>query len=155
VTLFGVRWGGPLAAVLWNCGITFGGVAAFIYTDLIVLPTLNIYRKYYGGKMTMYLLATFYAAMVAAGWIVELLFGVLGLVPEERDAKVVEASVSWNYTTGLNVVFLMLSAFLVIRFLRTGGPAVLRMMDQAPEAGEPDAARIFILDRAKGGNLWT
>jgi hypothetical protein len=78
-------------------------------------------------------MATLYAAMVAAGLIVEVLFGVLGLVPGERDAKVVEASVSWNYTTILNIVFLALSAILVIRFLRTGGPAMLRMMDVAPE----------------------
>jgi hypothetical protein len=123
----------PLAAVLWNGGISFGGVASFIYADLIVLPILNIYRKYYGPKMTLYLVVTFYAAMVAAGLIVELLFGVLGLIPDEREAKVVEASVSWNYTTFLNIVFLVLSALLVARFLRTGGPAMLRMMDMAPE----------------------
>jgi hypothetical protein len=125
----------PLAAVLWNGGISFGGVAAFIYADLIVLPILNIYRKYYGPRMTGYLVVTFYAAMVAAGWIVELLFGVLGLIPDERDAKVVEASVSWNYTTFLNIVFLALSAILVARFLRTGGPAMLRMMNMVPEHG--------------------
>jgi hypothetical protein len=125
----------PLAAVLWNGGISFGGVASFIFADLIVLPILNIYRKYYGGKMTAYLLATFYAAMVLAGIVVEVLFGVLGLIPDERNAKVVEATVSWNYTTVLNVVFLVVAGVLVIRFLRTGGPAMLRMMDRA--ADEP------------------
>jgi uncharacterized protein len=123
----------PLAAVLWNGGISFGGVASFVFADLIVLPILNIYRKYYGRRMTMYLLATFYAAMVVAGWIVEVLFGILGLVPDERDAKVMEASVSWNYTTFLNIAFLALGAVLVIRFLRTGGPAMLRMMNLVPE----------------------
>ncbi len=127
----------PLAAVLWNGGISFGGVASFIYADLIVLPILNIYRKYYGRKMTMYLLVTFYAAMVAAGLVVEILFGVLGLVPDVRDAKVVEATVSWNYTTFLNIVFILLAAALVVRFLRTGGPAMLRMMDVASE-GPPE-----------------
>ena len=123
----------PLAAVLWNGGISFGGVAAFIYADLIVLPILNIYRKYYGRRMTVYLLATFYAAMVVAGWIVELLFGLTGLVPDERHAGVMEASVEWNYTTVLNILFLGVAVVLVIRFLRTGGPAMLRMMDVAPE----------------------
>jgi uncharacterized protein len=123
----------PLAAVLWNGGISFGGVASFIFADLIILPILNIYRKYYGVKMTWYLLLTFYLAMVAAGWIVELLFGVLGLVPEEHQAHVMEASVSWNYTTFLNIVFLVVTALLIARFLRTGGPAMLRMMNQAPE----------------------
>jgi uncharacterized protein len=126
----------PLAAVLWNGGISFGGVASFIFADLIILPILNIYRKYYSVKMTWYLLLTFYLAMVAAGWIVELLFGVLGLVPEERHAQVMEASVSWNYTTFLNIVFLVVAALLVARFLRTGGPAMLRMMNMTPTDGD-------------------
>jgi uncharacterized protein len=119
----------PLAAVLWNGGISFGGVVAFIFADLIVLPILNIYRKYYGIKMSLFLLATFYVTMVAAGYVIELLFGALGLIPNERNAKVVEASVTLNYTTVLNIVFLSLAAVLVIRFLRTGGPAMLRMMN--------------------------
>src|SRR5207247_3776911 len=81
----------PLAAVLWNGGISFGGVVAFIFADLIVLPILNIYRKYYGRRVSLYLFATFYAVMVVAGLIVEMLFGILGLIPHERDADVIEA----------------------------------------------------------------
>jgi uncharacterized protein len=123
----------PLAAVLWNGGISFGGVIAFIFADLIVLPILNIYRKYYGLKMTGFLFATFYAAMAAAALIVELLFGVLGLVPAERHARVVEASVTWNYTTWLNIAFLVAAALLVWRFLKTGGPEMLRMMNKPTE----------------------
>ena len=119
----------PLAAVLWNGGISFGGVVSFIFADLIVLPILNIYRKYYGIKMSLFLLASFYVTMVAAGYVIELLFGVLGLVPDERNAKVVEASVTLNYTTVLNIIFLILAGVLVVRFLRTGGPAMLRMMN--------------------------
>jgi uncharacterized membrane protein YraQ (UPF0718 family) len=130
----------PLAAVLWNGGISFGGVAAFIYADLIVLPILNIYRKYYGRRMTLYLFATFYASMVSAGWIVELLFELVGLVPDERHAGVMEASVEWNYTTALNIVFLVVAAVLIVRFLRTGGPAMLRMMNVAPEEHAHEAA---------------
>jgi uncharacterized membrane protein YraQ (UPF0718 family) len=122
----------PLAAVLWNGGISFGGVIAFIFADLIVLPILDIYRRYYGWRMAGFLLASFYAAMVAAGLLVELLFGGLGLIPEERAAKVVEASITWNYTTILNLVFLALAAVLVVRFLRTGGPAMLKMMGGPP-----------------------
>jgi uncharacterized membrane protein YraQ (UPF0718 family) len=118
----------PLAAVLWNGGISFGGVMAFIFADLIVLPILNIYRKYYGWRMSLFLLATFYAAMVAAGLVVELVFGLLGLIPEERNARVVEASIQLNYTTVLNIVFLILAAVLVWRFLRTGGPGMLKEM---------------------------
>src|SRR5512132_4008320 len=120
----------PLAAVLWNGGISFGGVLAFIFADLIVLPILDIYRKYYGWKMAGFLLATFYATMAAAGLAVEFLFQGLGLVPTSRHAKVVEASVTWNYTTVLNILFLLLAAVLVARFLRTGGLPMLRAMNR-------------------------
>jgi uncharacterized membrane protein YraQ (UPF0718 family) len=120
----------PLAAVLWNGGISFGGVIAFIFADLIVLPILNIYRKYYGLRVAGFLLVTFYAAMVGAALAVEFVFQGLGLVPEERNAKVVEASVAWNYTTVLNIAFLGLAAAFVWRFVRTGGLPMLRMMDR-------------------------
>jgi uncharacterized protein len=113
-------------------------VISFIFADLIVLPILDIYRRYYGWKMAGFLLAAFYAAMVAAGLIVELVFGALGLIPEERAAKVVEASVTWNYTTILNLAFLGVAAVLVFRFLRTGGPAMLKMMGGPPAHAEPD-----------------
>src|SRR5579883_627430 len=120
----------PLAAVLWNGGISFGGVIAFIFADLIVLPVLNIYRKYYGIRMAAFLFVTFYAAMAVAALIVEAVFAMLGLVPTEHQARVVEASITWNYTTWLNVVFLVLAGLLVWRFLRTGGPDMLRMMNR-------------------------
>jgi uncharacterized membrane protein YraQ (UPF0718 family) len=120
----------PLAAVLWNGGISFGGAIAFIFADLIVLPVLNIYRKYYGLKMAGFLFVTFYAAMAGAALVVELMFGALGLIPTQRNARVIEASVTWNYTTWLNVAFLVLAGLLVWRFLKTGGPAMLRMMNR-------------------------
>jgi uncharacterized protein len=120
----------PLAAVLWNGGISFGGVIAFIFADLIVLPILNIYRKYYGLRVAGFLLVTFYAAMVGAALLVEFAFQAAGLVPEERNAKIVEASVTWNYTTVLNIIFLALAAVLVWRFVRTGGLPMLRMMEK-------------------------
>jgi uncharacterized membrane protein YraQ (UPF0718 family) len=129
----------PLAAVLWNGGMSFGGVLAFILADLIVLPVLNIYRKYYGLKMAIFLLVTFYTAMAAAALIVEGLFGFAGLIPHEHHAQVVEASITWNYTTWLNIVFLALAGVLVWRFFRTGGLDMLRMMN-APTRGEPHHA---------------
>ena len=121
----------PLAAVLWNGGISFGGVLAFIFADLIILPILDIYRRYYGWKMAALLLVTFYATMAAAGLAVELLFQALGLIPTTRDAKVVMASVSWNYTTYLNIIFLLIAAALVWRYFRYGGGlSMLRMMNK-------------------------
>ena len=124
----------PLAAVLWNGGISFGGVAAFIFADLIILPILNIYRKYYGIRMSAFLLATFYPAMVAAGLAVEFVFDTLGLIPGERNAKVVEAHVSFDYTTVLNMLFLAAATALVVRFVRTGGLRMLAHMNE-PIAG--------------------
>ncbi|HLZ05197.1 MAG TPA: permease [Bradyrhizobium sp.] len=125
----------PLAAVLWNGGISFGGVIAFIFADLIVLPVLNIYRKYYGLKMAGFLFATFYVAMAGAALIIELIFGMLDLVPVQRNALVAEASITWNYTTWLDIAFLVLAGLLVRRFLKTGGPMMLRMMNKPSAMG--------------------
>ncbi|GAA3478204.1 permease [Streptomyces yanii] len=125
----------PLAVVLWKGGISFGGVVAFIFADLLILPILNIYRKYYGAKMAAFLLGTFYLAMVIAGYIVEFAFGGLGLIPDQADAKVPMEGVSWNYTTWLNIAFLVLTAVLLVRFLRTGGLTMLHMMGGSPGTG--------------------
>src|SRR5437868_5522961 len=119
----------PLAAVLWNGGISFGGVIAFIYADLIVLPIIDIYRKYYGWKVAALIVGVFYTAMVGAALIVELLFQGLGLIPKQHAARIVETSITFNYTTVLNIVFLALAAFLVVRFLKTGGPKMMAHMD--------------------------
>ena len=119
----------PLAAVLWNGGISFGGVIAFIYADLIVLPIIDIYRKYYGWKTALLIVGVFYIAMVGAALIVEFLFQGLGLIPQHRAARIVETSTTFNYTTVLNIVFLAVAAFLVVRFLRTGGPKMMAHMD--------------------------
>ncbi|MFC5910156.1 permease [Streptacidiphilus monticola] len=124
----------PLAVVLWKGGISFGGVVAFIFADLLILPILNIYRKYYGARMALYLAGTFYLAVVVAGYAVELVFGGLGLVPDQGDAKVPMEGVSWNYTTVLNIAFLVLAAALLLRFLRTGGRQMLAMMGGSPDA---------------------
>ena len=118
----------PLAAVLWNGGISFGGVIAFIYADLIVLPIIDIYRKYYGWKAAGFIVAVFYVAMAVAALVIEFLFHGLGLIPKQRSAHIVETSITFNYTTVLNVIFLAIAAFLVVRFLRTGGPKMLAHM---------------------------
>ena len=118
----------PLAAVLWNGGISFGGVIAFIYADLLVLPIIDIYRKYYGWKVTGLIVGVFYVAMVIAALLVELLFEALGLIPSHRAAQIVEMSISFNYTTVLNIIFLAIAALLLVRFFRTGGPKMMEHM---------------------------
>src|SRR5580698_10616007 len=151
----------PLAVVLWKGGISFGGVVAFIFADLIIAPILNIYRKYYGLKMAAFLLGTFFAAMALAGYAVELIFGGLGLVPSPATAKIPDQGVTWDYTTWLNIVFLILAAVFIIRFVRTGGPAMLRMMGGKPEPADsasghrhqgmrhlPGETRLVLEDRA-------
>ncbi len=122
----------PLAAVLWNGGISFGGVIAFLFADLIIFPLLNIYRKYYGLKIAALLGVTFYIAMSLAALAVEFLFRALHLVPHTRNARIMQESIHWNYTSVLNIVFLIVAAVLLWRFLKTGGPEMLRMMDETP-----------------------
>jgi len=122
----------PLAGVLWNGGISFGGVMAFIFADLIILPILDIYRRYYGLRMAGFLLVTLYVAMVVAGLTVGYLFEWLGIVPTTRDAHVDTAAAvfTWGPTTYLNLVALAISGFLVWRFFATGGGPMLRQMNE-------------------------
>jgi uncharacterized membrane protein YraQ (UPF0718 family) len=123
----------PLAAVLWSGGISFGGVVSFIFADLLIIPILVIYSRYYGRRMAWFLFGTFYASMVAAGYVIELVFQPLGLVPAGRHTNVGEVAPSWNYTTWLNIVFLLLAAALLWRFFTTGGRAMLAMMGGGPD----------------------
>jgi uncharacterized membrane protein YraQ (UPF0718 family) len=118
----------PLAAVLWNGGISFGGVIAFIYADLIIFPIIDIYRKYYGWKVTALIVIVFYLAMTVAALIVEFIFQLFGLIPHQRAAQIAEMSITFNYTTVLNIIFLAIATFLVVRFLKTGGPKMLAHM---------------------------
>jgi uncharacterized protein len=125
----------PLAVVLWNGGISFGGVISFIFADLIILPIVDIYRRYYGWRTSLYLLVTSYAAMVLAGLVIGGLFQVLGLAPPHRQITVFQSGPAWNYTTYLNIAALALAALLGWRFLRTGGVQMLRAMESSPLPG--------------------
>ncbi|MCU1493227.1 MAG: hypothetical protein JWO62_991 [Acidimicrobiaceae bacterium] len=98
----------PLAAALWKDGISFGGVVSFIFADLITFPLLLIYRRYYGTRLTLRMVAIFWLVMSAAGLITEAIFRAAGLVPTTRPAQVAPAHFSWDYTTYLNIVFLLL-----------------------------------------------
>ena len=123
----------PLAVVLWTGGISFGGVIAFVFADLLILPVLNIYRKYYGWPMTLRILGVFYFAMVIAGYVVEVLFGVTGWAPDPATARLPDDGIMWDYTTWLNIAALALAGLLVWRFVRTGGPKMLTMMGGKPQ----------------------
>ena len=119
----------PLAAILWRNGIGFGGAIAFVFGDLIIIPILNIYRKYYGARVAAYLAAVSYVTMVAAGFAVGVLFTALGWVPGNRNVAAFSTVISWDATTFLNIAVLVAIALLLVRFLRTGGVAMLRMMN--------------------------
>ena len=123
----------PLAVVLLNGGISFGGVISFIFADLIILPILNIYRKYYGGRMSLYLLGVSYLATALAGFLVGGAFQLLGLVPTNHHVAILETQPSWNYTTFLDIASLVLMAVLAWRFFKTGGVGMLRMMSHPHE----------------------
>lgn len=105
----------PLASILWSGGISFGGVIAFIYADLIVIPLIAIYKKYYGWRMALYITAVLFVSMVASGLAVDLLFSALHLVPQgvRPPSPVSHARFEWNYTTWLDIAGLCISVFLV------------------------------------------
>ena len=112
----------PLAAVLWAGGISFSGVIAFIYADLLVIPILLIYRKYYGTRIALLLSSIMLASIVLAALVVSGVFGLAGLIPSERPDidSITERAIGWNYTTFLNIVFLGIAAVLVGLTLRRG-----------------------------------
>jgi uncharacterized membrane protein YraQ (UPF0718 family)/YHS domain-containing protein len=103
----------PLAAALWQHGISFGGVVAFVFADLIAAPLLLIYRKLYGGRLTVRLLGTFWLVMSTAGLLTELIFRALGAIPHHRPRLISPEHFAWNYTTWLNLVFLVVLAGLI------------------------------------------
>jgi uncharacterized membrane protein YraQ (UPF0718 family) len=108
----------PLASVLWTGGISFGGVISFIYADLIIIPLVLIYRKYYGTKAALYITGVLFVSMVIAGIVVDLLFGALGLIPKVHPAGTIShVSFQWNYTTWLNFGALLITgSFIWIHF---------------------------------------
>jgi YHS domain-containing protein/uncharacterized membrane protein YraQ (UPF0718 family) len=99
----------PLAAALWSGGISFGGVIAFVFADLIAMPLILIYRKLYGWELTLRMVALFYVIMAIAGLATEGIFSAFDVVPSRRTFSVSSAHFSWNYTTFLNIIFIGLA----------------------------------------------
>jgi len=96
----------PLAAALWHGGISFGGVVSFVFADLITLPLLAIYRRYFGLGITVRILAIFWATMSTAGLAVEYLFRVLPVPAPGRPSVIARTGFAWDYTTVLNLIAL-------------------------------------------------
>jgi YHS domain-containing protein len=112
----------PLAAVLWSGGISFAGVLAFLYADLIVIPILLIYRKYYGGRFTVRITALMFVTMVIAALAVDGIFSALGLIPtglRPTDADIF-GSIHADYKLALNILGLAIFAALFWLTARRG-----------------------------------
>jgi uncharacterized membrane protein YraQ (UPF0718 family)/YHS domain-containing protein len=129
----------PLAAVLWSGGISFGGVIAFIFADLIILPIVNAYRKYYGTRFALLLTGVMFGAMVIAALVVDGLFSVAGIVPAHRPSiqSIAERPVTWNYTSVLNVIFGVVFVALFALTLRRGAKDPVCGMTVDRHAGKP------------------
>jgi YHS domain-containing protein len=111
----------PLAAVLWSGGISFAGVMAFIFADLIVLPIVAIYRKYYGTAFALRISALMLVTMVAAALVVNGLFDLVGLVPTARpSADDVFGEIALDYKLVLNAIALVAFAALIALTRRRG-----------------------------------
>jgi uncharacterized membrane protein YraQ (UPF0718 family) len=96
----------PLAAILWASGISFGGVLAFLYADLIVLPLLDIYRKYYGRRMMLYIFGVFFTTIVLSAILMDLAFSALHAVPVPNPNVRHDLTMfALNYTFWLNLAF--------------------------------------------------
>jgi uncharacterized protein len=106
----------PLAAVLWAGGISFAGVIAFIYADLITLPLILIYRKYFGTRFALKLVAIFLVVMALSALLVDLAFSALNLIPEHRPSieSISERDIELNYTAVLNAVFTVVAVVLAV-----------------------------------------
>jgi uncharacterized membrane protein YraQ (UPF0718 family)/YHS domain-containing protein len=131
----------PLAAVLWSGGISFGGVIAFIYADLIIIPIVNAYRKYYGGRFATLLVALMFATMVAAALVVDGIFSLLGLVPSHRPSieSIAERPITWNYTSVLDILFALVFIALMALTLRRGTKDPVCGMTVDRHAGKPSS----------------
>jgi uncharacterized membrane protein YraQ (UPF0718 family) len=103
----------PLAAVLWSGGIGFAGVIAFIFADLIVLPIVAAYIKYYGRPYALRITALMFVTIVIAALIVDGLFSAVGLIPDTRPSRAeIFSSVSFDYKLWLNLLGLVIFAAL-------------------------------------------
>ena len=127
----------PLAAVLWAGGISFSGVIAFIYADLIIVPLVVIYGRYYGWRLTALLVGVMVSVMAAAALAVDGIFSAAGAIPEHRPSidSITSRGITWNYTTALNIVFTLVTVGLFGLTVRRGArDPVCGMTVERPKA---------------------
>lgn len=153
----------PLAAALYGGGISFGGTVAFIFADLIALPLVLIYRKMYGGRLALRILVSFWVVMSAAGLLTDLLFRAVRIPMPRRRDEIAMTHFAWNYTTFLNLAFLLVAAAVYWTYrnrARLGGGASyakdpvcgMQVERQNPGAAlrEGEEVIYFCSDRCKG-----
>ncbi|AXG07150.1 YHS domain-containing protein [Haloplanus rubicundus] len=143
----------PFAVALWGGGISFAGVIAFVYADLITIPVLNVYRKYYGWKIMLYILGVFFVTMAFTGFLMELLFDALGIVPDLAGGETATEQTYFelNYTFYLNLIAFALSGFLLYVYRRgLGAPGQyrdpvcgMRTDDEGPSASRDGTTYYF------------
>ncbi|HZU19632.1 MAG TPA: permease [Gaiellaceae bacterium] len=129
----------PLAAVLWAGGISFSGVIAFLFADLLIPPIVAYYRKVYGGRFAALLVAVMFGATVAAALAVDGLFSLAGLVPSHRPAiaSIADRPVTWNYTSILDILFALVFVALIALTVRRGARDPVCGMTVDRHAGKP------------------
>ncbi len=99
----------PLSAALWNSGISFGGTISFIFADLVALPLVLIYRKFYGLKLSMKLVAVFWLTMSVSGFLTEKIFSLFNLLPSHHAIVPHASRIGNNFTSWMNLIALIVS----------------------------------------------
>lgn len=134
LTFIGSMGNIPLAALLFGKGVSFAGVMAFIFSDLVVFPVLRINAKYYGWKMSLFILFLLFTSLIGASLILHYGFDFLQLIPEEASKDITEKNpFEINYTFWLNLIFLMLTG-LLIYFGFVKGDKVKHHKEMAPKS---------------------
>ncbi len=134
LTFIGSMGNIPLAALLFGKGVSFAGVMAFIFSDLVVFPVLRINAKYYGWKMSLFILFLLFTSLIGASLILHYGFDMLNLLPDPSTVKITDTNYfKLNYTFYLNLVFLLLSGVLIyLGFFN--GEKVMSHKEMAPKS---------------------
>ncbi len=107
----------PLGAALWNSGISFGGTISFIFADLVALPLVLIYKKFYGTKLSLKLVAVFWFTMSLSGFLTEKIFDLLGALPKHHALVAHASRIGNNFTSWMNLIALLLSIAIIGLYL--------------------------------------